>query len=98
MLADGGYTLGGSNMPYSEKYLGYVFIVPGTETDASLSSKLARSSAAVQPVDYSGDTNGSGKVTGMDAIAFDDALNGRNPSGYIIDMRHHVRTLASSLH
>ena len=87
MLSDGGYTLSGSNMLYSEKYSGYVYIVDKDETDASLSSKLAKSNTSAGPVDYSGDTNRSGKVTGMDAIAFDDALNGRNPSGYIIDMR-----------
>ena len=85
-LETGTYALSGTDMLYSAKYGGYTYITIGTETDASLSSKLTVSANPVTEVDYSGDTNNSGKVTGMDTIAFNDALHGVTPSGYVIDI------------
>ena len=75
-LEEGTYALNGyGDMFWSERYSTYVCFVDNSETDATLTEKLAVSGNDVTVIDYSGDTNGTGSVTPADSAAINAVLH-----------------------
>lgn len=75
-LNEGTYALDGyGDMFWSSKYGAYVCFVADSETNDSLTEKLAVSQNTVTEIDYSGDINGTGTVTPADSAAINAVLH-----------------------
>lgn len=75
-LGEGTYALDGyGDMFWSSKYGAYVCFVADSETNDSLTEKLAVSQNTVTEIDYSGDINGTGTVTPADSAAINAVLH-----------------------
>ena len=75
-LGEGTYALDGyGDMFWSSKYSAYVCFVADSETNDTLTKKLAVSQNTVTEISYSGDINGTGTVTPADSAAINAVLH-----------------------